>query len=68
MARLASMQVLERAIDQLMTQQAWQQQTLLLKLQQIKTRRLALQQQHSVAQGIVLEKHSGMFSRKPHDD
>ena len=52
---IASMQVLERAIDLLMTQQAWQQQTLLLRLQQLKARRLALQQQHS-----------GMFSRKPH--
>ncbi|HAB23877.1 MAG TPA: ATPase RavA, partial [Pantoea sp.] len=63
---VASMQVLERAIDQLMTQQAWQQQTLLLRLQQLKARRLALQQQRSVAQAITLEKHSGMFSRKPH--
>lgn len=63
---VASMQVLERAIDQLMTQQAWQQQTLLLRLQQLKARRLALQQQQSVAQAITLEKHSGMFSRKPH--
>ncbi len=63
---VASMQVLERAIDQLMTQQAWQQQTLLLKLQQLKARRLVLQQQQSVAQAITLEKHSGMFSRKPH--
>lgn len=63
---VASMQVLERAIDQLMTQQAWQQQTLLLRLQQLKARRLALQQQRSVAQAIALEKHSGMFSRKPH--
>ena len=65
---VASMQVLERAIDQLMTQQAWQQQTLLIRLQQIKARRLALQQQQSVAQAIALEKHSGMFSRKPHYD
>ena len=61
---IASMQVLERAIDLLMTQQAWQQQTLLLRLQQLKARRLALQQQQSVAQAITLEKHSGMFSRK----
>lgn len=65
---VASMQVLANAIEQLMTQQAWQQQNLLLKIQQIKTRRLALQQQQSVAQAIKLEKHSGIFSRKPHYD
>ena len=64
---VASMQLLDREIDQLMTQHAWQQQSLLLKLQQIKARRMALQQQ-SVAQAITLEKHSGMFSRKPHYD
>jgi MoxR-like ATPase len=65
---VASMQLLEREIDQLMTQHAWQQQPMLLKLHQIKARRLALQQQQSVAQAITLEKHSGMFSRKPHYD
>ena len=65
---VASMQLLDREIDTLMTQQAWQQQPMLLKLQQIKARRLVLQQQQSVAQAITLEKHSGMFSRKPHYD
>ncbi len=62
------MQLLEREIDQLMTQHAWQQQPMLLKLHQIKARRMALQQQQSIAQAITLEKHSGMFSRKPHYD
>lgn len=65
---VASMQLLDREIDTLMTQQAWQQQTMLLRLQQINARRLVLQQQQSVAQAITLEKHSGMFSRKPHYD
>jgi MoxR-like ATPase len=65
---VASMQLLDREIDTLMTQQAWQQQPMLLKLQQIKARRLVLQQQQSVVQAITLEKHSGMFSRKPHYD
>ncbi|WP_312240143.1 ATPase RavA [Pantoea sp.] len=65
---VASMQLLDREIDALMTQQAWQQQPMLLKLQQIKARRLALQQQQSAAQAITLAKHSGMFSRKPHYD
>jgi MoxR-like ATPases len=63
---VASMQLLDREIDALMTQHAWQQQAMLHTLQQIKARRLALQQQQSVAQALTLEKHSGMFSRKPH--
>ncbi len=63
---VASMKLLDREIDTLMSQHAWQQQALLHKLQQIKGRRLALQQQQSVAQALTLEKHSGMFSRKPH--
>ena len=63
---VSSMKLLDREIDVLMTQHAWQQQPLLHKLQQIKGRRLALQQQQSVAQALTLEKHSGMFSRKPH--
>ncbi|QKJ89197.1 ATPase RavA [Paramixta manurensis] len=63
---VASMKLLEREIETLITQHAWQQQSMLLKLKQINTRRLALQQQHSVAQAIKLEKHGSMFSRKPH--
>ena len=47
---VASMQLLDREIDALMTQHAWQQQAMLHTLQQIKARRLALQQQQSVAQ------------------
>ena len=61
-----SMKLLDREIDNLLTQQAWQQQPMLLKIQQVNTRRLALQQQKSVEQAIRLEKHGGMFSRKPH--
>ena len=61
-----SMKLLDREIDNLLTQQAWQQQPILLKLQQVNARRLALQQQHSVEQAIRLEKNGGMFSRKPH--
>lgn len=63
---VASMKLLDREIDNLLTQQAWQQQPLLLKLQQVNARRLVLQQQQSVEQAIKLEKHGGMFSRKPH--
>lgn len=62
------MKLLDRELDNLITQQGWQQQPILFKLQQINTRRLALQQQQSAEQAIRLEKHGGMFSRKPHFD
>ena len=63
---LASMSLLDREIDALITQQAWQQQPMLIKLQHIKARRLALAQQQSLDLAIRLEKHGGMFSRKAH--
>ena len=65
---IASMTLLDREMDALMTQHAWQQQAMLHRLQQINAQRLQLQQQQSVAQALTLEKHSGMFSRKPHDE
>ncbi|CCG85371.1 ATPase RavA [Erwinia piriflorinigrans] len=65
---VSSMKLLDRELDNLITQHAWQQQPMLFKLQQINTRRLALQQQQSVEQAIRLAKHGGMFSRKPHYD
>ncbi|OON40280.1 ATPase RavA [Izhakiella australiensis] len=61
---LASQSLLEREIDNLITQQAWQQQSMILHLQQINARHLALQQQHNLGQAIHLEKHSSLFSRK----
>jgi len=63
---LASMKLLDREIEALITQQAWQQQPMLIALQHIKARRLALQQQQSLERAIRLEKHGGMFSRKAH--
>lgn len=63
---MPSMKLLDNEIDNLMTQQAWQQQPMLIKLQQIDSRRLALQQEKNVEHAIRLEKHGGMFSRKPH--
>ncbi|WP_075183366.1 ATPase RavA [Pantoea sp. 1.19] len=63
---LSSLQLLSEMIDALLTQQAWQQQPLRLKLQQIAARRLALTQQQHRQQAIRLDKQSGMFSRKPH--
>ncbi|SFN54393.1 MoxR-like ATPase [Izhakiella capsodis] len=65
---LASQTLLEREIENLMTQQAWQQQSMTLHLQQINARYLALKQQHNLGQAIQLERHSGMFSRKSHYD
>ncbi len=63
---VASMKLLDREIDNLITQQAWQQQSMLIKLQQIAARRLSLQQEKSVEQAIRLAKHGGLFVRKPH--
>lgn len=63
---VASMKLLDDEIDNLITQQAWQQQPMLISLQQIGSRRIALQQEKSVAHAVRLEKHGGMFSRKPH--
>jgi MoxR-like ATPase len=65
---LASMKMLDREIDALICQQAWQQQAMQLKIQQIIARRLSLQQQKNSELAIRLEKHGGMFSRKPHYD
>ena len=63
---MSSMSLLDSEIDNLITQQAWQQQPMLLKLQQINARRLVLLQQKSIEQAIHLEKHGGIFVRKPH--
>lgn len=63
---LSSMKLLDREIEALITQHAWQQQSMLIRLQHIKARRLALAQQQSLDQAIRLEKHGGMFSRKAH--
>ena len=65
---LSSLKLLDREIESLITQQAWQQQAMLIKLQHIKARRLVLQQQQSLDRAIKLEKHGGMFSRKTHYD
>ncbi|MDU3075375.1 MAG: ATPase RavA [Mixta calida] len=63
---MASMTLLEREIESLITEQAWQQQPMLIALQHIKARHLALSQQQSLDRAVRLEKHGGMFSRKPH--
>lgn len=63
---MASMALLDREIENLIVQQAWQQQPMLIKLQQAASRRMVLQQEKSVELAIRLGKHGGMFSRKPH--
>ncbi|AUX95314.1 ATPase RavA [Mixta gaviniae] len=63
---MASMSLLEREIESLITEQAWQQQPMLIALQHIKARHLALAQQQSLDRAVRLEKHGGMFSRKAH--
>ncbi len=63
---LSSKSLLDREIDSLMIQQAWRQQPMLIALQRIKARRLALSQQQSLDRAVKLEKHGGMFSRKAH--
>ncbi len=63
---VASMALIEREIDGLMTQQAWQQQAMQIKLQQIVAQHLAWRQHQDITQAITLDKQGGLFGRKPH--
>ncbi|MGV3344642.1 ATPase RavA [Enterobacteriaceae bacterium LUAb1] len=60
-----SMKRLTDIIENLLTQQAWQQQSMIIKLQQINARRLLLQQQNH-QHAVKLEKQNTVFSRKSH--
>lgn len=60
----ASMQLIGQEIQSLVTGYGWEQQAILLKLQQLQARKVVLQQQMNEQQILTLEKQSSRFSRK----
>lgn len=60
------MQLIEQEIRSLVTGYGWEQQAILLKLQQLQARRITLQQQTNEQQILTLDKQSSLFGRKAH--
>lgn len=61
-----SLTLVERQIEQLVTEHAYQQQTLLFRLQQLNVKRQQYERQQSEMQAITLEKQGAFLRRKPH--
>ncbi|OSN07252.1 ATPase RavA [Lonsdalea iberica] len=61
-----SFDLVKQLMNQLMTEHAYQQQTLLYRLQQLNLERQQYEQQQSELQAFRVEKQSNFFARKPH--
>lgn len=61
-----SFQLIDNEIRQLLTLQGWQQQTLLFKLQQIKNKKLKLEQDRVKSNALKLLTQRNFFQRKIH--
>jgi len=62
---MSSYHLLQTQIEQSITEQAYQQQSLSLKIQQLNQQWMHYQQQQSTRQALKVSKKSGMFSRRP---
>ncbi len=62
---LNTYQLLQTQIEQMITEQAYQQQTLLMKLRQLNQEWMQYQQQQSSRQSLKMSKKVGIFNRKP---
>ncbi|MCG8708573.1 ATPase RavA [Brenneria sp. 4F2] len=58
--------LIERQLEQLVTEEAYQQKSLLFRLQQLNLKRQQYQMQQSESQALTLEKHGHILGRKFH--
>ncbi|OSM94399.1 ATPase RavA [Lonsdalea populi] len=61
-----SFDLVKQLMNQLMTEHAYQQQTLLFRLQQLNLERQQYERQQSERQAFRVEKQGNIFARKPH--